>query len=477
MEARRLVMMAGPGSGKTHTLIARIAHDAERIDPRHLVVVTFTNAGAVEIRERLEARGLPLGKFRHIGTLHSWATRALNHAGNQGVLATDKQIDEIIQAVRSRLGSSAKNMTGKAIWAAAVRPPKFGTSRSIGMAVRTEMKAKGLTHHDLILEDFAAAMEADMIPTPGRIYVDEYQDSGPTDERIYNAAANQGSDLFMIGDPRQSIYGFRGADPGNLDRAYLAAGATATLTRNFRSTPQICSLAASIAERMNDGTWENDITSNNPDGPEPRIQTWSHAIEEALAIVDEMSSTDGSKAVLVRYNEDAKRIAAIARAKGLKVTCSADQAEPDQRETIEQSAAKAAAFGIQPPGTDWSTILTRAGVPFRNQEMLLPRIQAARYQADLEAIAQPDEAAVGEIHIGTIHSAKGREWDQVWVAGMSELNFPSGNPEAGRLAFVAVTRARTHLTISHAERAPDQGGRSLTSQQRSAWIPSTTTTR
>lgn len=482
LPGKTCALIAGPGSGKTHLLTARILQDANRTTPAKMVVVTFTNAAARELRERITARGGNPAEFRHIGTLHSWASGCLRRTGDSRRIASEREIKDLIARTKAALGAMARNMSAAEIWRNAVAPPDFGNGRAIGRSVRSLMTALGLTHHDMVLQDFLGAIESDLVEAPRRIYVDEFQDSAPTDARIYTEMTRRGSSLYLIGDPRQAIYGFRGTSPEHLIRAWQTADTSAQLTTNHRSTPAICSLATTIARRMpeqpgydptvapatdSDAGYVLSSTYDCPEAEMLGIYTWTET---------QPQGSNTSMAVLCRYNSQAAAIAACLRNMGKTVHCTADT-EPEPGDALTTAIERVQAFGnfpaatINDPHDWWRSAMIALGIPMAQQDALLPRLLACATRDDLISLADT-QAATGaaSIAVTTIHGAKGLEWDAVWIAGADSRAIPD-TAEGGRLAFVAATRARSKLIISHATgRVEPESGKRLTALSRTPWL-------
>ncbi len=480
MSGKRCCLIAGAGSGKTHTLTARIARDAMTAATETMVVVTFTNAAANELRERLHALALQPERFRHIGTLHSWATKEAFRLGVHAAIATPKQIGEATTFVKKRLGAMARNMSSAEIWRWAIKPPPYGNGRAAGIAMRNALLERGLTHHDLILAGFAEAVAKGRVNAPARIYVDEYQDSAPVDAEIYNLFGILGASLYFIGDPRQSIYGFRGATPLNLAQAWDRADARALLTSNFRSAPEICEFASDIAWRMEGMDFGIHLTAaRDRPGTVERFSYQSEP-EEMLAArewVERHQAAGKSVAVLARYNAQAKAAAMILRAAGIATTCSADTPEADPKEDLATSIAKIQTFGhIATSPEAWQRIMTHLGVPFANQDALMPDLKECRTPSALASLgtaSEPLRPQEGTVAVATIHAAKGLEWDSVWLMGADQNAFRAGaeDQEAGRMLYVAITRARRHMAISHAASRPQpESGKLLTNQTLTSWL-------
>ena len=472
----RCCLIAGAGSGKTHTLVRRIMRDELHTATETMVVVTFTNAAANELRERLGGLGIQAERFRHIGTLHSWATKEARHRGATVQIATPKQIATATDQVKKRLGAMARNMSGAEIWRHAVTPPAFGNGKATGLALRASLRAAGLTHHDLILADFATAVEAGEITAPARIYVDEYQDSAPVDARIYNALGDRGAALYFIGDPRQAIYGFRGATPLNLAQAWDRADGREVLTVNFRSGSAVCNQASEIASRMEGLDFGTRLRPASDAAGVVHHCTFQSEAEEMLAAADWAKGhmAEGrTVAILARYNSQATAMAGITRSADLTTTCSADKPDATGRETLAESIAKIQAWGKTPDtAAEWLLIMTHLAVPFCNQDGLLAALADCRTPDDLASLGDAWKPSTGTVAVATIHAAKGLEWDAVWLLGADSEAFPASNQEAGRMAYVAATRARLHLVISHAESRPQpESGKTLTRLTLTPWIP------
>jgi len=238
-----LMIIAGPGTGKTRTLAYRIAAQvaASGLPPQACLALTFTRRAAGELRERLTAlipgrAGLPM-----VTTFHGLGLAILReHAGRLG-LATDFGVaDE-----RVRLAVAAE-LTGSPAGAR-----RLLASAQAGAAERAEL-TRALTARDLVdfdgLVDLPAALlrEEPAITAALRdrwrfISVDEYQDIDASQYELLRLLGADGTGLTVIGDPDQAIYGFRGADVGfflRFARDYPAASSV-QLTRNYRSSPAI----------------------------------------------------------------------------------------------------------------------------------------------------------------------------------------------------------------------------------------------
>src|ERR1700722_19558737 len=253
-----LLVLAGPGTGKTTTIVAAVAERIEPrgIDPSRILVLTFSRKAAGELRDRITAR---LGRTTSEPlalTFHSYAyalvRREVLLAGEQPprLLSAPEQLLEIRRMLRGEVADGAGNWPDRlrpalptrgfaeelrdVLMRAAERGLDGKALRRLGRAAKRDdwVAAGGF------LDRYAARFDLGPVPaydyaeivriaeallsrgaTRAReraaydaIFVDEYQDSDPAQESMLAALAGDGRELIAVGDPDQSIYGFRGAD-------------------------------------------------------------------------------------------------------------------------------------------------------------------------------------------------------------------------------------------------------------------------
>jgi superfamily I DNA/RNA helicase/RecB family exonuclease len=257
-EGGPLLVLAGPGTGKTTTIVAAVADRIERrgVDPERVLVLTFSRKAAAELRERITARLRRTTREPLAMTFHSYAYAL---ARREFVLAGDEpprllSAPEQLLEIRRMLRGEAQD--GGARWPERLRPA-LGT-RGFAEEVRDlllraaerGLDGRGLRQLGKLRErdDWMAAAafldryaaRFDLAPVPAYDYaeivriaaallsreetrqrergaydvvlVDEYQDSDPAQESLLLALAGDGRELIAVGDPDQSIYAFRGAD-------------------------------------------------------------------------------------------------------------------------------------------------------------------------------------------------------------------------------------------------------------------------
>ena len=242
-----LLIIAGPGAGKTRTLTRRIAHQiAEQgRPPREFLAITFTRRAAREMRDRLGALGAEKAGELTVTTFHGLGLRILReHHDLTGLSPRFAVADE---AARLRVAAelTGSERAGRKLVAGLDADPAGR------LALRKELAARDLVDFDGLVEMAAALLREAPAVAAGlrarwpRISVDEYQDIDPVQYDLLRAISGDGAGLTVIGDPDQSIYRFRGADVGIFNRftADFPAATTVQLTRNYRSHPAIVTAA------------------------------------------------------------------------------------------------------------------------------------------------------------------------------------------------------------------------------------------
>ncbi|HEY6278747.1 MAG TPA: UvrD-helicase domain-containing protein, partial [Streptosporangiaceae bacterium] len=238
-----LMIIAGPGTGKTRTLTYRIAADisGRGLPPGACLALTFTRRAAQEMRERLaaliprQAGGLTVTTFHGLGLqiLREYAARA-------GLAADFAVADERTRlAVAAELAGSDR--AARRLLASLAADPERRAEFARALAERGLVDFDGLVELPGALLRDEPELAASLSARWTRISVDEYQDIDAGQYALLRLLAGDGTGLTVIGDPDQAIYGFRGADVGFFLRfaGDYPGAATVQLTRNYRSAPAI----------------------------------------------------------------------------------------------------------------------------------------------------------------------------------------------------------------------------------------------
>ena len=281
---RPTLVIAGPGSGKTRVLTHRIAYliQHEHIPPASILAVTFTNKAAMEMRNRVDdllaADGAPekSGAVR-LGTFHANCARILRREANalpfnhDFVIYDDSDQISLTRQISKDLGVDTKKFNPRKIHALISRAKnelvtaEYFPSDSYLMEITRrvfEQYEKRLLYNnaldfdDLLLWTVSLLRDAPLVQAKYRemyphILVDEFQDTNTAQYALLSALTQPQPDLFVVGDPDQSIYRWRGADIRNVQRFKedYPDAQTILLEQNYRSTQTILDAAMAVIDR------------------------------------------------------------------------------------------------------------------------------------------------------------------------------------------------------------------------------------
>ena len=238
-----LLILAGPGTGKTRALTRRIAAMvAERgVPPEACLALTFTRRAAVEMRERLAAL-LPAQAGRlMITTFHGLGLTILREHADRAGLAHGFAVADEKTRLAVAVAEAGSMAAGRRLLTEVARDTGAAGEFATLLASRGLVDFDGLITLPLAMLRQDPALAATLAARWRSISVDEYQDTDAAQYALLRLLAGDGSGLAVIGDPDQAIYGFRGADVGfflSFGRDFPGAR-TVTLTRNYRSSPVI----------------------------------------------------------------------------------------------------------------------------------------------------------------------------------------------------------------------------------------------
>ena len=311
-----LLILAGPGSGKTRVVTRRAAYLAATVTrPYHILAITFTNKAAREMRERMDALGA--GEGMTVGTFHALCAKLLrwHHelAGvpkNFTIFDTDDRRKLIKKAVEEcdlsptnyspasieHEISRAKNvMISAEAYASQAQDWRARTIARIYTQYEKRIREmSGLDFDDLLMRMAVVLAECDELRSKLEdryqyVLVDEYQDTNSAQYRIARLLTRDRKNLCATGDPDQSIYGWRGADIENIlsfERDYPGAKVV-RLEENYRSTKRILAVAdkliANNVQRKAKSLW-----TQNSDGPPVRVVECEDGDQEAQMVAGEI---------------------------------------------------------------------------------------------------------------------------------------------------------------------------------------------
>ncbi|MEW2440863.1 ATP-dependent DNA helicase UvrD2 [Micromonospora marina] len=334
--------------------------------------------------------------------------------------------------------------------------------------------------------------------------VDEYQDVNPLQQRLLEAWLGGRDDLTVVGDASQTIYSFTGATSSYLvDFPRLHRGATVVrLVRDYRSTPQVVGLANAVISqaRGTEARLRLELHGQRRPGAEPELRIFTDEPAEANAVAARCRAlvAGGTPAreiaVLFRTNAQSEAYEKALSEAGVPYVLQGAERFFERPEVRQAMIALRAATRSADPGTPLPAAVVEAltavgwapdapppgGAARERWEALAALVQLAEeYAADAEAepgltgfceelarrAAQQHVPTVEGVTLASLHSAKGLEWDAVFLVGLAEGTLPTTYAktmeqveEERRLLYVGITRAREWLWLSYAT-ARSPGGR------------------
>ncbi|WP_203914898.1 UvrD-helicase domain-containing protein [Rhizocola hellebori] len=439
-----LLIVAGPGTGKTRTLTHRVAYLCAEMNvyPEQCLAITFTRRAAEELRHRLGGLLGPVAKDVTVSTFHALALSLIRER-EPGFEVTD--LDELM-------------------------PKAVALLRDQGMEKRWPW-----------------------------VFVDEYQDVDPYQYELLRLLVPPDGNICAIGDPDQAIYSFRGADVQFFLRFShdFTDARVVRLTRNYRSSaPIIAAAVQAIAPASLVPGRRLDPAKVDLEAPLIGRYTAASAADEAAFIakkIDELvggtshrtkadvrgmtgaSLSFGDIAVLYRTDAQAAAIVeALSRASIPVQKRSHDRLR-------DRSSVKAVVAELRLDNGLTGSISARLKATAQKLEqweaadLLMPLAQRCgndleRFLADVSTGAEVDalDPRAEAVTLLTLHAAKGLEFPVVFLAGCEDgllpMRFPGRPPseedlaEERRLFFVGLTRAQRRLFISHSVRRMTFGG-------------------
>ena len=506
-----LLIVAGPGSGKTRTLTHRIAHliRTHRVRPEHCLAITFTRRAADEMRERLHrllpavADAIPLFTFHALGM--SVLQEHWNAAGLQRGfrVASDAERQQLLRAT---LGVSARR-TRSLLSAISVakrtgQAPAEAEQAVVYSRYQQALDARNLVDFDDLIGRTIQVFESDIgLRDAYReryqwVCIDEYQDVDEQQVRLIKLLVPPDGNICAIGDPDQAIYRFRGADVRFFARftADFPGAQVVRLTRNYRSDRNIVHLSSQVIAPAGSAQHSTPVLADAPSlitlhearTEKAEAEFVVHSIETLLGghsffSIDSGRSRDAEDravsfadiAVLYRTEAQAEAVVeALQRSgmpfqqhahtrlldhPGVALLIDALREQPGDGALVARLEAACDKAETGGAGDE-----TRAAL-----ELLQPIARECgddleRLLSSLALETQVDtwDPRADRISLLTLHAAKGLEFPVVFIVGCEDGLLPLswGKAEAAdleeerRLFYVGVTRAQTKLYLCHARK-------------------------
>jgi DNA helicase-2/ATP-dependent DNA helicase PcrA len=514
-----VVLLAGAGTGKTRAITHRIAYGVATgvYSPSRVMALTFTARAAGELRSRLRMLGAGGVSAR---TFHASALSQLGFFWPQVVGGTmprlleskGRLIGHAAESIRLKLDTATlRDLAAEIEWRKVSRlsieqyavaaerrllPPSLTVEKAVDMQRAYEVvkdERRQLDFEDVLLA--AAGMieseprVAQQVREQYRFFVvDEYQDVSPLQQELLTLWLGERDDVCVVGDASQTIYSFAGATPDYL-LGFTGAHDDATVIRleqNYRSTPAIIDAANRIM-RGRAGALDLHAVPGVPTGAAPSISGHdtdpgeARAIAHSIAAEIEQGAAPESIAVLYRINVqsaaleaalgdanvpyvlrgatrffDLKEVKeAIMMLKGASINTA-----PEPLFKTVSDVLRSRGWTQQAPETrgavrdKWESLNAIMGLA----EESAPGTTLVEFVAELlDRQAGQHEPTMSAVTLATLHSAKGLEWDSVYIAGVTEGLLPityakteSAVEEERRLFYVGITRARRRLQLSWA---------------------------
>jgi len=494
------VIHAGAGSGKTRVLTHRIAYriatgtaNADRV-----LAITFTREAAAEMRRRLSHLGVARElQSVTVGTFHAIALALLRqrlsdlHKPMPAIINNRQQL--LANAIGDHpLASRSREILIEIDWAHArlISPATYAqTAKRLGRyapaphkeiaTIYKKYEQLKLQRNVLDLDDLITrvveAMKNDNAYAQAvrwryrHLFVDEAQDMNPLQYELFDVIRGQRSDVFVVGDPMQAIYGWNGSDKKLFDDLpdKIRGTTVLQLPNNYRCSPQILAAATTVAKHSQH---QLNVRAMRPDSEPVIAKGFADPETESAGIASMLwsyASRGGaepfnSSAVLVRTNIQIQPIVDALVASGIPVRTT--RPAPELTSAISDAAQCTNRNSLATWATDVFTESSSEIQRWVAEQLQLflklehPGSIDGRTFASWMRTNSSDQLKSDGVEILTFHTAKGREWDCVVVAGAESGLLPHAsaitqdqNDEEIRLAYVALTRASQQLFITWSE--------------------------
>lgn len=376
-DGEALLLKAGPGTGKTQTLVGRLSVLKNRsVDPESILLLTFSNKAAGEMTDRAMVAWPEAAGSAWIGTFHSFGLDLLRRFHDRAGLPPDPRLIDATEAIalledefprlrlkhfndlwdptdnlRSILSaiSRAKDevvdrhryreLAQQMADVAETEEAKIAAEKCLEIATVYDLYEQlksdrgAVDFGDLVarptaLVEFDKAVRVELQRRYEHVLVDEYQDVNRASVRLLRALKPDGSNLWVVGDAKQSIYRFRGASSYNIDRFEtedFPGGTSLQLSTNYRSSQEICDTFSAFATTRMAASGFQANAFKGKSGLAPSfvsVESKDHEIDEIAARISaacDDETTFRDQAVICKGNARLAEIAAGLEARGIPV--------------------------------------------------------------------------------------------------------------------------------------------------------------
>lgn len=513
--AKHILCLAGAGTGKTYTMLSRVERLVqEGADPASILVLTFTNASAFNMRNRFHENNKCMDIVPEFRTFHAFCYSLIAQNFKIRQALGYKSIPQIIDEITlNSVKASTRLVTGVKLSDKKLNSDGSKLSAKDKFEYITYHKMLSQTLHDsghitfdMLCYDVCKLFESnDSIIIQYKkqykyIFVDEFQDTDPRQWQFVNSFTE--SSIFLVGDALQSIYGFRGSDCSIIKAISADSNwQVIKLCENYRSSAQICDFANGNTKYADDN-YRIAIQSNRQGSTvnvielkRPMYYTQNFMDLEYTEILKFADQFNENSAILCRTNAEVSKITQLFTSKNiLWYTNKYDEhmlhlfrsAIDDEyllnwlkSELTEQDLSNYLRQRfLQPvdiPELEYFETIFKYNYRisalfkqvFDTREILYDNNISNTKK--LQKLAYPISVAISDtdtleefchkvvtgltaitqsgIYVGTIHSAKGLEWNSVLVTGVDGPHFSLNSEEQNNLYYVGITRARNNLVV------------------------------
>lgn len=306
---RIVIVNAGPGTGKTKTLTARTTYllKEKQVPANEILALTFTKKAAEEMKQRLQI-AVRTKQYPSISTFHSFCYDLLLAFGEDVVLVSDDQRREILTTIKKQEADTTRSIRdyemGISRYKNSLVAPKDPLVQKMLNLYNSILKEHGLHDYDDLLHNVYQILKVDKNPDLGyqHILIDEFQDTSNLQYEIIKLLVGSKQNLFIIGDPLQAIYTFRGSKATIFDdvKQDFLKYKEYTLTKNYRSQKAIVATSNRLFAPLS-----NLIPDQKGSGHVQLIKTYD-AYTEADWITAKITQKMGGTDLLTSQDDGAK---------------------------------------------------------------------------------------------------------------------------------------------------------------------------
>ena len=528
LDAKKILCLAGAGTGKTFCMIERIVRLIEDgVDPSSILVLTFTNAAAFEMEERYKRR-MTSSAVPNFRTFHAFCysllstdysvRKAMGYAEIPDV-ADDDSMKALLRKASMQVGIKlTADMEDPR------RNNRLSPKQMQEMQILKKAQKRLMIKDNLITFDSLCYGVCELFrngePCTSKylqrykyIFVDEFQDTDPRQWDFVQSFKD--ANLFVVGDALQAIYGFRHADSSIIKGLSTdAEWTTVRLEENYRSTSQICQFANDMSVYADDN-YRVQIRSERQSEQLVEMSTAHPGFmgrisqERIRDCYDAHLKFGGKSAILARTNSEVEQISDILSRKGIPYTTS--RIDSDALEVLRSVLSNdyllnwcASSLNLvyysrylrektiaETQGLEYtlenfmasfqyySTVQARATKVKKIRKVLSENLQLQEYVSEISEILrmplisdnvdfssprkivqslieQMESTKEEDLYVGTIHSSKGLEYDNVFLISVGGKSFALRSEEDMNLYYVGITRAKNYLRIYNDEENKDE---------------------